>query len=66
MTSNFKDFLKGGESQTEAPRPVVIDGCFDCAFCSLSVEMASWYPTLNALRFVCDEGHENLLTEFKL
>lgn len=69
MTSNWEKFKSQAEQQQTGDQIVPgrkIGGNYQCQFCKLSCDSATYYPSDSVLKYVCAEGHASFIENFKL
>lgn len=66
MSKKFQNFLSQTAKPSEpADEGIVIDGAFSCSVCHYQCDESHWYPTKKTLVWVCPDGHENTINDFK-
>lgn len=65
MSKRFQDFLNQSEKPAPETEGIPIDGAFACTVCHYQCDEALWNPVKKTLIWVCPEGHENKIPDFK-
>jgi hypothetical protein len=60
------DDLAGSPKEPEAPSFLVEDSMLVCQHCHLYVYEGLYFPTMELLTWVCEQGHKSFLREFRV